>query len=106
MTAHDLTNVDPNVHVLQSAIHILMVTPVHACSDDYLHDCMPAIALRVFFFDLVIILVFVSMQTWIFQKANIPEATEEVEGFAVKLMKHGVSLLDYSRSLVSKASYR
>ena len=32
------------------------------------------------------------MQTWIFQKADIPEATEEVEAFAVKLMKHGVSL--------------
>lgn len=46
------------------------------------------------------------MQTWIFHKADIPDTTEEVEAFGVKLMKHGVSLLEYSRSLVNKGSYR
>ena len=41
-----------------------------------------------------------------FHKADVPETSEEVEAFGVKLMKHGVSLLEYSRSLVNKGSYR
>ena len=45
-------------------------------------------------------------QTWVFHKANIPEAPGELEAFAVKLMKHGVSLLDYSRNFVDKPSSR
>jgi hypothetical protein len=42
---------------------------------------------------------YIYLQTWTFYKRAIPDSAEEKVAFAGKLIKYGISLLDYSRTL-------
>ena len=61
-------------------------------------------AYRVYYGSMYVLIMY--SQTWIFHKREIPDSAEEKRAFAGKLMKYGISLLDYSRNHSTSVLYK